>query len=695
MAFETRRPIIGVDIGGTFTDCAIIDSDGRVYTGKVPTRPEDRAGSFFGAIEEAAGRCGRKLDEMLVECGRLVHGTTTGTNALITREGASVGLVTTAGFRDVPEFMNGAGRLVGLAPVELLDPWASYKPETLVPRRLIQEVNERVDFEGEVIVPLDESTVREAAAGFRDSGVEAVAVSLLWSVRNDEHEQRVLEILKEELPDVFVTTASGLSTRVGELERTMSSVINGYIGPLMRRYIDGIECGARDSGYEGRVLYAQCAGGAITADEAREAPIRTLHSGPVSGTLGAAYLADRIGHRNLIVTDMGGTSFDVSIVHDSKPDIREVSTLERFEVALPMVHIDTVGAGGGSIAWVDEAGGLQVGPRSATAYPGPACYGRGGTEPTVTDADVVLGVIDPDNFLHGAMRLDRAKAEEAVAGIAERLGLGVLETAAGISRIVDANMADLVRRMSVMRGLDPREFVMFAYGGMGPVHAAAVARDVGVDRVVVPLVHAAPVWSAFGAAIAQVTHVHQRWENVDAPLSADRVVEAFAELDRSARGQLLEEGFAADRVELRRSVRMKYLAQAFDLEVPVEGEELSKGEVGKIEQRFHRLYAELHGEGAGYREGGAQITAFIVRSSGAENAPELAPSTRGDGTASERPVYWEEFGEVRQTRILHTGGAIDGVLRGPLLIELPDTVVVVRPGQRADFDQLGDLTIEL
>ena len=620
---ERRGYAVGVDIGGTFTDCAIVDPDGAVHTGKVPTRPADRARSFFEAIEDAAAKLELPLDELLARCDRLVHGTTTGTNALITRSGARVGLLTTAGHGDLVRIMKGAGRLAGVSGERMLDLAGTDKPEQLVARGDVVEVVERVDFEGDVIVPLDEHSAAAALDRLLADGVDALTVSLLWSVRNDAHEQRIVELARERRPELFVTAASEVATQVGEYERTMTGVINSYIGPLMAGYVDEIERGARERGYSGGIMYAQCAGGTITADEAREAPIRTVHSGPVMGTLGSAFLAERMGEPNVIVTDMGGTSFDVSVIRDGTPDLRERSVLERFEIALPMVYVESIGAGGGSIAWLDDSGGLQVGPQSAGADPGPACYGKGGTEPTVTDADVVLGIVDPESFLHGAQSLDRAAAEAAIGALADRLGLELHETAAGINRIVDSRMADLLRRMSVLRGLDPREFVCFAYGGMGPVHAAAVAREVGVRRLVVPLPHVAPVWSAFGATVADVVHIYQRPQRFRMPADPAELASTFAPLERAGRRALASEGFGEEESELHRSLRLKYSAQVYDVEVPLPAHD--PFDVERIAGDFADVYEALHGEGSGHPEGGSEITGFVVRARGCAEPPLLAP----------------------------------------------------------------------
>jgi len=687
--------LVGVDIGGTFTDCAIVAPGGAIRKGKVPTRSEDRAASFFEAIAEAAAGFELTLGELLAQAERIVHGTTTGTNALITRAGARVGLLTTAGHGDAIAIMKGAGRLAGLDGDVLLDLAGTNKPEQIVPRIRVAEVNERIDFEGEVVVDLDVASAERALDALTGADIDALTVSLLWSPRNDEHEQRVAELARERHPELFVTAASEVSAHVGEYERTMTGIINSYIGPLMNDYVAAIESGAREHGYQGRIMYAQCAGGTITAEEVQRTPIRTVHSGPVMGTLGSVFLGERMGERNIIVTDMGGTSFDVSVIRDAAPDLREQSILERFEIALPMVYVDSIGAGGGSIAHLDDSGGLQVGPQSAGAHPGPACYGQGGTEPTVTDADVVLGIVDPDNFLHGAAKLDRDAAERAIMRVAEPLGLSLHEAAAGISRIVDAKMADLLRRMSVLRGLDPREFTCFAYGGMGPVHASAVAREVGMRRLVIPLPHIAPVWSAFGSTVADVVHVYQRPQRHRLPVEAAVLEAVFAELEEQGRAVLASEGFAAERIELRRSLRMRYAAQVHDIEVPLEpGAPLDSDAVTAA---FASLYETLHGEGSGHPEGGIAITTLVIRARGLTEPLELAtPPAAEQPHWSSRQVYWYEQGGFADTALLRLQeGGVGEKLEGPLLIELPDTVVVVRPGQSASFGELGSLTIEL
>lgn len=697
-SYTLRGYAVGVDIGGTFTDCVVVGPDGTIVGAKAPTTPHDRSEGFFASIERAADKLGLSMQELLGRCERLVHGTTTGTNAIVQRDGARTGLVTTAGQGDVMYLMRGGGRTAGLAPDQALHVPSTDKPVPIVPKHLTAEVPERMDVDGDVIVPLDEEAAHKAIRHLvEDEGAEALAISLVWSVKNPAHERRLRDLVAEVAPDVFVSCASDLVSQIGEYERTTTAVMNAYIGPLMTRYIESIEAGAAANGFGGRVLFAQCAGGAITGEEARRAPIRTVNSGPVAGIVSSELLARRIGIENLLLADMGGTTFDVSVVHHGEPLRRNTSIFERYELAMPMLDVESIGAGGGSIAWIDASDRLTVGPRSAGAVPGPACYGNGGTEATVTDADIVLGILDPTTFLNGRMQLRPDLAEQSVQRLADKLGLGLHETAAGINRIVDAKMADLIRRMSVLRGLDPRKFALFAFGGGGPVHATAVAKEAGIGQVVVPLPYVAALWSALGAGVSDVSHIYQEPHSFRFPVPAAPVNEIFNRLESLAEETLAEEGLSDLPHEIARSVRMKYAMQVHDVRVPVRGGELADADMATIDEDFGRIYEALFGEGAGYREGGVEITSLQVRADCVtEKPPFVEHLPDGEGVArSSRHVYWAELGEAVDTPVvkLERSTIAEGI-EGPSLVELPDTVVVVRPGQSARFDRIGNLIVD-
>jgi N-methylhydantoinase A len=677
----------------------VITPDGLIVGAKAPTTPNDRSVGFFDSIERAAGKIGVSIEELLGSCDRLVHGTTTGTNAIVSRDGARTGLITTAGQGDIMFLMRGGGRTAGLSPDEALHVPSTDKPDPLVPKHLIAEVPERVDVDGDVIVALDEEAVKVAVRRLvEEEGAQSLAVSLIWSVKNPSHERRIREIISEITPDVFVSCASDLVSQVGEYERTTTAVMNAYIGPLMVQYIESIESGAAANGFAGQVLFAQCAGGAITGEEARRAPIRTVQSGPVAGIVSSELLASRIGIENLLLADMGGTTFDVSVVHHGQPLRRNTSIFERYELALPMLDVESIGAGGGSIAWIDGSERLNVGPKSAGAMPGPACYGNGGTEATVTDADIVLGVLDPKTFLNGRMQLQPSLSADSIQALADRLGLGLYETAAGINRIVDSKMADLIRRMSVLRGLDPRKFALFAFGGGGPVHATAVAREAGIKKVVVPLPYVAALWSALGAAVSDVSHIYQEPKSFRFPVSAGPINDIFERLETLAHDTLADEGLLELSPRVSRSVRMKYAMQVHDVEVPVGAGALNDPDMDTIDADFGIKYEALYGEGSGYREGGIEITGFQVRVDCVTEKPPFAhrsASEDGGVTRDVRPVYWSELGELVDTPVLRLDrSTFNDSTPGPALIELPDTVVVVRPRQTAQFDDIGNLIID-
>jgi N-methylhydantoinase A len=691
---------VGVDIGGTFTDCVFLGSDGTIIGAKSPTTPHDRSEGFFSSIARAAEKLNLPEDRVYDRISRLVHGTTTGTNAIVSRAGAKVGLITTAGHGDVMFLMRGSGRTAGLASDEALHVYNTYKPEPLVPRDLIVEVPERVDVDGDIVVELDEDAVRAAVRTLLERGVEAIAVSLVWAFRNQTHEHRVREIVEEIAPDVFVTCASDLVAQLGEYERTTTAIMNAYIGPLMTDYIDRIEQGARERGFTGGVLFAQCAGGAITGEEARVAPIRTVQSGPVAGIVSSELLCSQIDTPNALLADMGGTTFDVSVIRNGEALRRHTSVFQRYELALPMLDVESVGAGGGSLAWIDDSGRLNVGPQSAGAYPGPVCYGQGNDTSTVTDADIVQGYIDPKTFLNGRMTIDKDASIAALADTGSSLGLDANQAAAGVNRLVDAKMADLIRRMSVMRGLDPRKFAMLAFGGGGPVHACAVAREARIGKVIVPLPHVAPMWSALGAAVSDVTHVYQTPTELRLPVSSDDLNALFDDLEERVRHTFQAEGFGDFEPEITRTLRMKYAAQVFDVDVPLGGGRLDEERTRAIEGDFARVYAELFGEGSGFAEAGVVITNVTVRATVETSNPTLPKVRPEDVDAGvervTRPVYWVEDGAIRDTPVVKLShGVFSGEMAGPALIELPDTVVVLNHGDVAKFDERGNLIIDI
>ncbi len=696
--------IVGVDIGGTFTDCAVFDSDrGSFTTAKAPTTPLNPAGGLFAAVETAAAGLGLTLRDLLSRTSILVNGTTAGTNAIITKRGARVGLLATRGHGEAILLMRGGGRTKGRSVDEFLYVPGTSKPEPLIPKDHIEEVTERIDYKGAVVVRLDEPEAERAIRRLLAKGVETIAICLLWSFVNPEHEMALKRLVSKIAPGIFISCSREVAPSVGEYPRTVATVFNAYIGPLMKRYVAEIAGRARDSGYASDVLFAQCVGGCAPSAEAAATPLLTIDSGPVSGVLASSILGPKMGYPNIITTDMGGTTFDVGIVYQGAALTRNETTLGQFEMSLPMIDVVSIGAGGGSIASIDPAShAMTVGPRSAGAEPGPICYGKGGIEPTVTDANVVLGIIDPDYFLGGKQRLDVKAAREGVARLAAEIGLSVEQTAAGICRIVDSRMAGEIRRMTLFKGYDPRQFSVFAFGGGGPTHAGMYARELGVKQVVVPLRNAAAVWSALGAFAGGVVHVYERNEYLREPIDAAMVDRTFRELEEKAASQLAREGFEPSRMLFERTVGMKYGAQVSYLEVAVPSGTLTDREVHRLLNDFEALYAQRYGEEAGYREAGIEVLRQKVRATGLLPAIELAEIARrsqdGPQRASKgsRRVYWWEIEEFADTPIFDADKLSFGdEISGPAILELPHTTVPVRPRQTATIDRYGNLVLNV
>jgi N-methylhydantoinase A len=676
----------------------VVDDRGQVHTGKAPSTPPDFSAGFFDAVQDAGSKLDLELEEFLRSANTLVHATTAGTNAVTERKGATVGLLATRGHGDAILIMRGAGRTKGLEIDDLLFIPGTTKPAPIVPRERIVEITERLDSRGNVVVALDEQQLREKVTELVKQEVDAIAISFMWSFMNPEHELRAREIVQEIAPDTFVSCSHEVAPRMGEYCRTVAAVMNCYIGPLMHKYTGEIVERGRQAGYGRSVLFAQCTGGSAPIAAVRHTPLFTLDSGPVSGVVASTYLSELFDYPNIITADMGGTTFDVSVISEHAATRRESTIINKYEMYLSSLDVESIGAGGGSIAWIDPASGtMKVGPRSAGAEPGPLCYGHGGSEPTVTDADVVLGIINPDNFLGGRRKLDAAAAHRGVEQLGAHLGLSVQETAAGIAQIVDNHMAEKMRRMTVFRGHDVRDFFVFAFGGAGPVHAGSFARELGVKGVVIPLGDIASVLSAFGTVASDILHVYDASVVLAAPFDSAQLDEIFAPLEESARDAMKEEGFEGDSIELVRSVFMKYGAQIYDTEVPLGGETPEQ-----LVSKFEQVYEQRFGKDSGYAPAGIEVIRERVYATARLPRPEIRQGARCSGSNGDshaepgsRDVWWAESGGFEKTPIYQgtEGLSVDEAVDGPLIIELPDTTVPVRPGQQVRIDGFGNLLI--
>ena len=669
---------IGIDTGGTFTDLILVDPDGRVDLFKTPSTPEAPPRAIENGLGLIADRLGLPVRKFLGRCDLIIHGTTVALNALIQLDGAKVGLLCTRGHEDSLEIRNGHkedGHRYDF----------SYPAATmLVPRRLRVGVTERVLSDGRVRAPLVEDDVRRGVELFRREGVEAVGVSFMWSFLHPEHERRAGEIVVDKLPGVHLTLSSELLPQIREYTRTSTVAVNAYVGPKLARYIREIETMLSDLGYANPIRYVQSNGGLTSGSVLSRRAVSALNSGPAAGPSASLHHASSLGEPNVVTLDMGGTSTDISLVQDGRVDLVKDVDIGRYRVGIPLVNVISIGAGGGSIASLDAHGLLRVGPESAEAIPGPACYMRGGTQATVTDALVVLGYLNGTALLGGRMPIDADAASAAVSSrVAAPLGIGRERAALGIFEVVNANMIGGIRSVSIERGHDPRDFRLVAGGGATSAHAGRLAAELGIPEVVIPKV--ASGLCAFGEAVADVKHTYLASYTAPLPaLEPLRLDELFRALEEQGRCDLAEEGFAGGEVYVERTVDMKYIDQVHECRVDVPEGGVDESFVTELAAAFHRRHEALYT----YSEPDNVAELINVEVNVYGRSPELAavreklvpePSA-GPG---KRPAYFAEFGEYRPTpvfdgRRLTTGAVVDG----PAIVEEETTTIVVFPGSR-------------
>ena len=612
-----------------------------------------------------------------------------GANALLTRTGARVAIVTTKGFRDVYE--------LGRTDREPMYDLKYRKPKTLVPRYLVFEVEERMDFQGEVLTPFDREGAASVARKIREQGVEAVAVCFLHSYANPDHELVMEEVLRLEHPDAVVTLSHTLSREYREYERTSTAVTDAYIKPVMRGYLDELDSELRSNGFGGHFLLTRSGGGAMTMAHAKEQPVHSVLSGPAGGVIGAAYMSELVGQENLITLDMGGTSLDTSVITGGQPRVGNEMYFEGAAIFVPIIDMKTIGAGGGSVGWIDEGGHLQVGPQSAGALPGPACYGKGGEQPAFTDAALVVGYLDAANFLGGEVRLDPGLAEAAVQKLADELSMSVEATAAGILRINEAKITGAIREISVERGFDPRDFAVLAFGGAGGFVASGVAREIGIPKVIVPPGPAN--FSALGMLMVDVVHDFAQTYVTELE-SADVVVinDIYSDLVQRGQDALEEDGFQeADRKFLG-SVEMRYQGQEHTVNLPLQRLKLSADDIARVTGDFN----EAHETQYGHRmDDPAEIVTLRLRAIGPLPRPELPRVAKGTGNALEamkggRSVYQPALGERIGYAIYDRSLMLSSDrIVGPAIIEEPSSTTVIHAGDSLTVGEYGELVIEI
>lgn len=677
---------VGVDTGGTFTDLvAFTEEDGGLLVHKVSSTPDDPGRAILQGLEELLTKAGATMADI----SYFAHGTTVGTNALLTGNGVTTGLITTRGFRDLLEL--GRGRRP-----EMYNPQAD-KPVPLVPRDLRLEVSERVRYNGEVETPLDESEVRAAVRTLQDRGVESIAVCFLYSFLTPDHERRVGEIIAEEFPEAYISLSCDVLPEFREYERLSTVVTNAYVGPVVHRYLDRLQLKLQENGLRVTPHVTQSNGGVIPFDTAKELPVRLVLSGPSTGVVGAAQIGAATDVPDIITFDVGGTSSDVSLVQNGRPEVTSGMEVDGRPIRSSMLDILTVGAGGGSIAWIDSGGLLRVGPQSAGAFPGPACYGHG-TAPTVTDANVVLQSLNPEHLLNGQMKISQDAARAAVDTVARPLGLSTEEAALGILRVVTANMARALRVVSVQRGYDPRDYALVPFGGAGPLHSSRLARELGITTVLVPETPGAQ--SAMGLLMTDIKTDFMRTRIV--PVGTQDVgalAEVFADLEHQADVWFAEEGVAeGDRRVIRRA-ELRYHGQNFELPI-----ELPAGDVtAQTVREMLRTFEQAHERVYGYYQENAPVEAVTFRVEASGVTPQVALHAAADegedpsaAVVGQRDMYTDtalgfQSSPVYDRTLLRPGNTVSG----PAVIEQMDTTTVLLPGDACQVDSHGNLKITI
>src|SRR5438034_522659 len=691
----------GIDIVGTDTVCAIVDRAGKLLTTKVPSTPPGFARGMMDALGAGAEALGLPLDRFCRDIAFLSHGTTVGTNTIIQKRGAKVGLVTTKGHEDAIHIMRGSRGYGGRDIRKVVHFPETSKPAPIVPKRLIRGVSERVDCFGEIVVSLNETEAEAAIRSLLAEGVQAIAICFLWSFRNPAHEQRVRSLVENISKDVFVTCSVDIAPKWGEYERVTATALNAYLGAVMSGYLRKLDFSLKDLGYRHGLQITQCGGGTVPVGRAGEAPLLTLDSGPVSGVTASMFLGAAMGEKNVITTDMGGTSFDVSIIHDGKPAYSFISNTDQYEYFLPKVDLQAIGAGGGSLVRVKpETRTMTVGPDSAGAFPGPVCYGRGGVVPTVTDAELVLGYLDPDNFAGGKMKLDFSSAAEAIQDLGKKINMDAMECAAGICRIVELQMADVIRKVTVEKGFDPRDFVLFAFGGAGPAHAGVFARELGVRKVVVPQRKAASTWCAFGAAAADVLHIFEHTEIMPTPVPAKRVNEQLDALEKRAVQLMKSEGIEAKRHRFEFSLDVRHKGQINEVEITLPWTRLPPDYESQLRKFFVQRYEQLYGRGSALAGAQLELVVARLRAKALTPQPKLVRAKKSsaripkDAVRKKRDIYWPDLGKRRATPVYDGEALASGnKIAGPAIVETADTTVVVQPGTRLRVDALGNFEL--
>jgi N-methylhydantoinase A len=682
---------LGIDAGGTFTDFVLADQNGRVRLYKALSTPQDPTQAIKNGLALISEDIGLSAQEIVSKCDLCINGTTVGLNALIQHKGGKTGLICTKGHEDSIEI-----RLGHKEDGYRYDP--EYPPAVmLVPRYLRRGVEERVLSSGEIRTPMNEDDVRAACDLFLKEGVETVAISFVWSVLETSHERRAAEIVREMMPDVVLTVGSELYPQVREYTRTSTAVTNAYLAPIMKRYVEAVDAYFRGLGARYPVRYFQSNGGLAIGQAMTDRSVYAINSGPASAPTAGLSVAAPFGETNVITCDMGGTSFDITLTKGGVTNLNKNIDFLRYRIGVPMIQVETLGAGGGSIGWIDEMGLLQMGPQSAGADPGPACYDQGGDQPTVSDANLVLGYLNPDGLVGGRLPLDAKKARAAIkTKVADPLGISAEKAAYGMYTIVNSNMVNGIRRVSVERGYDPRDFVLVGAGGATAAHITAIAEEMGIDRIILPKL--ASGLCAYGQIISDVKYNYMatspvRLDNAQAYAQVNKL---YKQIEKQGRDHLKADGFKASQIRAERSIEMRYVGQVHECTVEIGNFEINSKTIDQVKEAFHARHEQLYT----YSERHNTIEVVNIESTlyGAVDKPKQAKIGKGQSPAkalkSERKAIFDASGKAQKTPVYD--GSLLGAgatIKGPSVIEEETTTIVVQPGWTATLDPSGSYVI--
>ena len=703
MAGLKSKYLVATDVGGTCTDTIVFAAGEPVHLGKTLSTPPDFSTGVIASIRSAADSMGISLGDLLAQTSLFMHGSTVVDNIILTRDGTRTGLITTRGFEDTILTTRGAyGRWGGLTEDRVKHPVKTERAAPLVNSDSIVGVPERVDYKGAVLQELDESGA-ESAIRFlvAEKGVEAIAVSFLWSFYNAENERKIKRLIERIAPAVYCSLSSDIAPIPGEYERTSTTVINAYAGRITNNYLRSLQSLLEKAGYRGPVMVMQGYGGLLPAHEAANRSIGMLECGPAAGVIGSRVLGELLGDVDVIATDMGGTTFKVSVIHNGEIEYAREPMVDRFHYTQPKIEVVSIGAGGGSIVWLEEGTHIpRVGPRSAGARPGPICYGLGGTEPTLTDVFMLIGYMDPGTFLGGTMQLDPAAARKVFAQkIAGPLQMSVEEAAFGIYRVATAQISDLIHEITVERGLDPRDFVLHAFGGSCGIVAGMFGAELNVQKMVVP--YTASVNCAFGLVSADIVHEFSRTIVLPVPSPAEAINEIYRPMIERARRQLKEEGFSAEKIRLEWSIDLRYSRQVHEVTTNVRAHTpLDEDGLVQLVADFETQYERKYGRGSAFREAGIEMTMFRLTARGLIERPRLEPqplasADAGHAKIGRRLIFVDARNGMAAADIYDFGKLAPGnAVVGPAVIHTPITTIVLQDKQRGTMDGYRNVVIE-